>query len=136
MPFGTAVAAETTGSTNQRFTSYDRSAVTSLDYAVNRSYSSGQGRFTTVDPIGMSAASLSNPQTLNMYAYCGNDPINHTDPDGLFFKALGKALWGFVKRVVYATVKAAIQAAVTYITTGGNLKLAIATFIGSFVVNL
>jgi hypothetical protein len=34
-----------------------------------------------------------------MYAYCGNDPINHTDPNGLFFgwlkslfKKIGKAL--------------------------------------------
>jgi hypothetical protein len=47
----------------------------------------------------MDAASLSNPQTLNLYAYCGNDPINHIDPDGLFwgaigrfFKAIGKAI--------------------------------------------
>jgi hypothetical protein len=31
----------------------------------------------------MSAVSLSDPQSLNLYAYCGNDPINHTDPDGL-----------------------------------------------------
>jgi hypothetical protein len=31
----------------------------------------------------MSASSLGDPQSLNLYAYCGNDPINHTDPDGL-----------------------------------------------------
>jgi RHS repeat-associated protein len=43
-----------------------------------------------VDPIGMSASSLANPQTLNLYAYCGNDPINNTDPDGLFFGKLFK----------------------------------------------
>src|SRR6266511_49177 len=69
----------------KRFTSYDRSDVTGLHYAVNRSYSSEQGRFTQVDPIEMDAASLSNPQTLNMYAYCGNDPINHVDPAGTSF---------------------------------------------------
>ena len=86
LPFGTALDAESTGATNRRFTSYDRSATTLLDYAVNRSYDSRQGRFTQVDPIGMGTADLSNPQSLNLYAYCGNDPINSIDPSGT---------WGF-----------------------------------------
>jgi RHS repeat-associated protein len=103
MPFGTMLPfTQTYGGENsyqhptlsnpskKRFTSYDRSDVTGLHYAVNRSYSSEQGRFTQVDPIGMSAASLSDPQTLNMYAYCGNDPINNLDPDGLFWGAIGR----------------------------------------------
>ena len=70
--------------------------MTGLDYAVNRHYDPQQGRFTQVDPIGMGSASPGHPQSLNMYGYCGNDPINHLDPDGLFwgklFKWLGKAL--------------------------------------------
>jgi RHS repeat-associated protein len=90
LPFGTALNAESTGSINRRFTSYDRSAVTGLDYAINRTYDSKQGRFTQVDPIGVKASKLELPQTLNLYAYCGNDPINYTDPDGLFFGSLFK----------------------------------------------
>ena len=31
----------------------------------------------------MGAVNLSDPQSLNFYAYCGNDPINKIDPDGL-----------------------------------------------------
>jgi RHS repeat-associated protein len=96
LPFGTALNAESTGSTNRRFTSYDRSAITGLDYAINRQYDPQQGRFTQVDPIGMSATSLGDPQSLNLYAYCGNDPINNTDPDGLFW---GK-LWRAIKKVL------------------------------------
>jgi RHS repeat-associated protein len=88
MPYGTAFNSESTGSTNRRFTTYDRSAVTGLDYAVNRQYDSQQGRFTQVDPLGMGAANLSDPQSLNMYTYCGNDPVNYSDPSGLFFKKL------------------------------------------------
>jgi RHS repeat-associated protein len=118
LPYGTALDAESTGSTNRRFTSYDRSASTGLDYAVNRHYDSQQGRFTQVDPIGMSAASLNNPQTLNLYAYCGNDPVNHLDLNGLFwgklFRGIGKVVatvlkWGaaaagvFVAFVAIAT---------------------------------
>ena len=64
LPFGTALNAESSGSTNRRFTSYDRSNITGLDYAVNRHYDSSQSRFTQVDPIGMAAASLANPQSL------------------------------------------------------------------------
>ncbi|MBK8314970.1 MAG: RHS repeat-associated core domain-containing protein [Acidobacteria bacterium] len=80
----------------RRFTSYDRSGSTGLDYAINRHYSSAQGRFTQVDPIGMSAVSLGDPQSLNLYAYCGNDPVNRLDPDGLFW---GK-LFGWIGKVV------------------------------------
>lgn len=97
LPFGTALNAESTITTNnKRFTSYDRSRVTGLDYAVNRTYDSKQGRFTQVDPFGMGATSLTSPQSLNLYSYCGNDPINHTDPNGLFwgslFRWIGKAI--------------------------------------------
>jgi RHS repeat-associated protein len=82
LPFGTALGAGISGN-QRRFTSYDRSTTTKLDYAVNRTYNAGLGRFTQVDPIGMAAVSLTNPQSLNLDAYCFNDPINHTDPDGL-----------------------------------------------------
>jgi RHS repeat-associated protein len=88
LPFGTALEAESTGATNRRFTSYDRSATTGLDYAINRHYDPRQGRFTQPDPLGMAAASLADPQSLNMYSYVGNDPVNRVDPDGQFWGAI------------------------------------------------
>lgn len=94
LPFGTALDAESTGATNRRFTSYDRSATTGLDYAINRHYDSRQGRFTQSDPLGMAAASLADPQSLNMYSYVGNDPVNRVDPDGQFWGALIKFIAG------------------------------------------
>ena len=84
LPFGTLISAETSATSNQRFTSYDRSEIAGgLDYAVNRNYNSGQSRFTQVDPIGMASASIGDPQSLNMYAYVQNNPIDFTDPSGL-----------------------------------------------------
>ena len=83
MPFGTAISTETTGNTNQVFTSYDRSSTTGLDYAQNRTYSKGQSRFTQVDPIAMASASLGNPQSNNLYAYVQNMPTDFIDPSGL-----------------------------------------------------
>ena len=62
---------------------HDRSSLTGLDYAVNRTYSSSDGRFTQVDPLGMAASSGTGPQSLNLYAYTQNDPVNFTDPRGL-----------------------------------------------------
>jgi RHS repeat-associated protein len=97
LPFGTAIGTQQGAWNNRRFTSYDRSVETKLDYAVNRFYSSAQGRFTQVDPIGIAASSLENPQSLNLYAYVGNDPINQTDPDGLFWKELGSFFSGVGK---------------------------------------
>jgi RHS repeat-associated protein len=129
MPFGTTLPfTQTYGGENsyqhptlsnpskKRFTSYDRSDVTGLHYAVNRSYSSEQGRFTQVDPIGMRAASLSNPQTLNMYAYCGNDPINRVDLAGTSF--FGK-LFGWIGKVFkWVAIAAIVAVAVLTVVPG------------------
>src|ERR1051325_1404434 len=94
LPFGTA---ESTQSTNRRFTSYDRSGTTGLDHAVNRQYDPRQGRFTQVDPIGMAATSLTDPQSLNLYSYAGNDPMNRIDPDGQFWGALIQFIAGLFR---------------------------------------
>jgi RHS repeat-associated protein len=77
LPFGTTITGESNNlagsASKKRFTSYDRSDNTRLDYAVNRHYSAAQGRFTQVDPIGMDSVSLEDPQSLNLYAYCGSN---------------------------------------------------------------
>jgi RHS repeat-associated protein len=109
LPFGTALDAESSGATKRRFTSYDRSNMSGLDYAVNRHYDPLQGRFTQVDPIGMRSTSLSNPQTLNLYAYCANDPINRADPSGLgFFSFLGKIFGFFAKIAKWVAIVVAV----------------------------
>jgi RHS repeat-associated protein len=81
LPFGAAAVASS--GFNPRYTSYDRSATTGLDYAVNRFYSPSHGRFTQPDPIGVDPTSAGNPQALNLYAYGSNDPVNTVDPSGL-----------------------------------------------------
>lgn len=129
MPFGTALDAESTGSTKRRFTSYDRITVTGLDYAVNRHYDPLQGRVSQVDPIGMRSSSLANPQTLNLYAYCANDPINHTDPSGLgFFSWLGKLFRGIGK--IFSAVGHAVAKVLN------NRWVRIGIFIASFLIGI
>jgi len=123
LPFGTALNAESTGATNHRFTSYDRSATTGLDYAVNRHYDSQQGRFTQVDPAGMDATSLENPQTLNLYSYCANDPVNNTDPSGLGFFSFLKKLFKWI--VVAFTVAIAVVAIILVPELAANIAQAV-----------
>ena len=131
LPFGTALDNETTAATNRRFTSYDRAGSTGLDYAVNRRYDSAEGRFTQPDPIGMAAASLEHPQTLNLYAYCGNDPINRTDQNGLFWGAIGR----FFKKVFQVLRFIALVVAAVVLVLAGVVAVALgAPWIGALLI--
>jgi RHS repeat-associated protein len=125
LPFGTALGAGIAGN-NRRFTSYDRSTTTKLDYAVNRTYHAGLGRFTQVDPIGMEAVSLSDPQSLNLYAYCGNDPVNYTDPTGLFLKRLFRFIFKVLAiiAVVIAVLVAPSVGSLIFLGVGALFGLA------------
>ena len=49
-----------------------------------RQQSSAQGRWLVPDPAGLAAVDLTNPQTWNSYAYLANNPLNATDPLGLY----------------------------------------------------
>jgi RHS repeat-associated protein len=51
----------------------------------NRMYSYGKGRWMTPDPAGLAASDASNPESLNRYAYVGNNPTTLVDPKGLHF---------------------------------------------------
>jgi RHS repeat-associated protein len=82
LPFGTLIPNGSTDPINPVFTSYDRDFVTGLDYATMRDYDHDQ-RFIQADPAGMLAVRLTNPQSLNLYTYVSNDPINKTDGLGL-----------------------------------------------------
>jgi RHS repeat-associated protein len=72
------------GSTNndaEKFATYYRDQKTGFDYAINRYYWSGLGRFLTPDPA--EPAEPENPQSWNFYTYVLNDPTNFNDPEGL-----------------------------------------------------
>ena len=69
----------TTAQNRDKFPTYYRDELTALDYAQNRYYTSGHGRFTSPDADGGSGSS---PQSLNRYAYLSGDPVNKNDPSG------------------------------------------------------
>jgi RHS repeat-associated protein len=83
LPFGDG--AQCTGSTEwgyMHFTDDYHDSEDNLEHTWFRQYSSAQGRWMRPDPYGGSM-DLSNPQSLNRYAYVTNNPINAIDPSGL-----------------------------------------------------
>lgn len=78
-PFGEAWYSDA-GSTKWKFTSYERDSESGNDYAIFRYYQNRLGRFSSPDPV---AGSVHDPQSVNRFAYVGNDPVNLMDPMGL-----------------------------------------------------
>lgn len=68
------------------FTDKLRNGESSLDYSGTRYYTSTLGRFTIPDfSDGADAipyADLSDPQSLNLYAYAGNNALGNSAPEG------------------------------------------------------
>jgi len=81
-PFGEPYAQF--GTPDLSFTGQRQDTSSGLYDFLAREYSS-QGRWPSPDPTGLTAVSLSNPQTWNRYAYVGNNPLSRTDPLGEFF---------------------------------------------------
>lgn len=68
-----------TGSEKWKFTTCERDAESTNDYAKARFHVNRLGRFSSPDP---QSGFLADPQSLNHFPYVGNDPINMTDPTG------------------------------------------------------
>jgi RHS repeat-associated protein len=74
---------------------HERDDETNLDFMQARYYSSGQGRFTSVDPENYQAMrDLDNPQSWNAYAYVNNNPLTRVDPNG---KGILSRIWNRIR---------------------------------------
>jgi RHS repeat-associated protein len=87
-PFGDALACTGGGSltnpTPLHFTGKERDSESGLDNFGARYDSSSMGRFMSPDPIHMMKQKLTDPQQWNLYTYVRNNPLNLTDPTGLY----------------------------------------------------
>lgn len=91
LPFGEELTRANYGndSVRQKFTGYERDNETGLDFAQARMYANRFGRFVGIDPVG---PNLKNPQTLNRYQYCFNNPIRCFDKSGGYGRDVHMAL--------------------------------------------
>jgi RHS repeat-associated protein len=79
-PYGQEITA--TANDKVKFATYLRDGESGIDYALNRYYAAGRGRFLTVDPA-IGSAGADNPESWNRYSYVLNDTVNSHDPQGL-----------------------------------------------------
>jgi RHS repeat-associated protein len=86
LPFGDGLTCTGSDVSPLHFTGKERDAATGLDNFGARYNSSSFGRFMSPDwsasPSPVPYASISYPQSLNLYAYVQNDPLKSTDPTG------------------------------------------------------
>lgn len=85
-PYGEEISTQSQTQDKYLFTGKLRDTETGLDYFGARYFSAAQGRFTSPDwsekPQPIPYADLGNPQTLNLYSYVINNPLNRIDPLG------------------------------------------------------
>jgi RHS repeat-associated protein len=85
-PFGGEHVYTNTCAQNYKFTGKERDSESNLDNFGARYYASTTGRFMTPDwalkPVTVPYASFGDPQTLNLYTYVQNSPLNRIDADG------------------------------------------------------
>jgi len=65
-----------------KFKGYFYDSETGFYYLLSRYYDPETGRFISPDHVAYLKSE--NPDGLNLYVYCGNDPINKSDPNGRF----------------------------------------------------
>jgi len=99
-PYGTLSRNEGTDVATHKFTGKELDR-TGLYFYGARYYDPEIGRFITADTIVQAPY---DPQSLNRYSYCRNNPINYTDPSGhswfsKFFKAIGDFFSGIGKAI-------------------------------------
>ncbi|MBS1813673.1 MAG: hypothetical protein JSS87_02235 [Acidobacteria bacterium] len=85
-PFGQELSDPASTANRYKFTGKERDNESGLDYFGARYYASTVGRWMSPDwaqkaePVPY--AKMDSPQSLNLYGYVGNNPINQADADG------------------------------------------------------
>jgi RHS repeat-associated protein len=101
-PFGTISRHHQLGdledTTQYTYTGKEKDNSTGLYFYNARYYDPALGKFITPDTVVQSP--VLNPQSLNRYSYCNNNPINNIDPSGhSWLKSLFKSIGNFFNTI-------------------------------------
>lgn len=109
-PYGSLNRREGPANVPHKFTGQRLDASTGLYFYQARYYDTSVGRFLTADPFVQAPA---DPQTLNRYSYCRNNPINFVDPSG----------YGWFSKLIAAIVAIVVAIVVTVVTENPGLGI-------------
>ena len=104
-PFGALARDEGPASVPQHFTGQRQGELRGLIAFPARVYDPILGRFLQPDPL---VQDPTDPQTLNRYSYCRNNPVNLVDPSG----------YGWFRKLIAAVVAVFVAVVVTIATDG------------------
>jgi RHS repeat-associated protein len=82
-PYGDNYVCAGTDPSPIKYAGMEYDSESQLNHTLFRYYNPRLGLWMTPDPAGLGASSLSDPQSLNRYAYVTNGPSNLIDPTGL-----------------------------------------------------
>jgi RHS repeat-associated protein len=92
-PYGGEIPISGTDANKYKFTGKERDQESGLDFFGFRYYGSNVGRWMSPDPSGLYFSDQSDPQSLNLYGYVRNNPINSIDTDGLLTIVIPGTWW-------------------------------------------
>ena len=129
----TGTLADTLGQINPlRYRGYVYDQETDLYYVSSRYYDPEIGRFINADDVGLLGAN-GDFASLNLFAYCGNNPVSRADSNGQFWNtvigAVAGAIVGGISAALSKTDVTAgiVSGALSGAVSGAAVDIAIAT---------
>lgn len=113
-PFGEVLTTSGTVANERGFTGQIADAETGLMYYNARYYDATLGRFISADTM---VQDEDDPQDLNAYSYCSNNPVNYNDPTGhirVFAGMMRYVTWS--KRTVSRSITVKVPYVIVYPT--------------------
>ena len=109
-----------------RYKSYYYDSETKLYYLISRYYDPETGRFISPDHMGYMAEQMERINGCNLYAYCLNNPVMYSDPEGTFI------LFALIGAIVGFAVSFASSAVSQAVTNNGEVDWGVAFVDGAF----
>ncbi|HIR22194.1 MAG TPA: hypothetical protein IAB32_00210 [Candidatus Scatosoma pullicola] len=116
-----------------RYRGYYYDTETKLYYLKTRYYDPKIGRFITIDDISYLAPDTING--LNLYAYCGNNPILYVDYNGNFPVPIWLIIMGFAKDIFMGTGVGLLEASAKLFAQLAKVPLYLLDDVGGAVFN-
>ena len=116
-----------------RYRGYYYDVETGLYYLKTRYYDPKTGRFITIDDVSYLAPDTING--LNLYAYCGNNPILYVDYNGNFPVPIWLIIMGFAKDIFMGTGVGLLEASAKLFAQLAKVPLYLLDDVGGAVFN-